>query len=48
MLANTDQSTQHIADMLSCQRDNMERYNQNTRRVLAQQGRLTEAITVIG
>ena len=48
VLATPDQYTQHIADMVSCQRDNMEGYNQNTGRVLAQQGRLTEAITVIG
>ena len=45
VLATTDQSTQH---MLSCQRDNTKRYNQNTRRVLAQQSRLTKAITVVG
>merc|ERR1719318_1492718 len=44
VLATPDQSTQHIADMVSCQRDNMEGYNQNTGRVLAQQGRLTKGI----
>ena len=45
VLATPDQYTQHIADMVSCQRDNMEGYNQNTGRVLAQQGRLTKAIS---
>ena len=43
--ANPDQSTQYKADMVSCQRDNMEGNYQNTERVLDQQGRLTKATT---
>ena len=44
VMATPDHSTQHIADMVSCQKDNMEGYNQNTGRVLAGQSRLAKAI----
>ena len=44
VMATPDHSTQHIADMVSCQKDNMEGYNQNTGRVLAGQSRLAKSI----
>ena len=35
--AAADESTQHIAEMVNCQKDNMEGYNQHTGKVLAGQ-----------